>query len=85
MRRVSEALDFLADGSTGVGHGKRRRFSKRTSAGNAILMAVWMRLDEVEKLATGADALDSLGRIALLADEIALLARTSALMAKPPD
>lgn len=60
-------------------------FLKRAPTENDILAAVWMRLDEVEKLATGADPLNSLGRIALLADEIALLARTLALMVKPPD
>lgn len=55
------------------------------SAEQRILTAVWMRLDEAEKLATGADAMNSLDLIALLADDIALLARALALIDKPPN
>jgi hypothetical protein len=40
-----------------------------------VLTVIWRRSDEIERLATGALAMDSLIRIAALADEVAVLAR----------
>ncbi|WP_426051426.1 hypothetical protein [Brevundimonas sp. SL161] len=47
-----------------------------------LLAIVWARLDQAERLATGANAFSELGPIAALADDVAVLARAIQLVLK---
>lgn len=45
-----------------------------------LLSSIWRRLDEAERLATGASAMKSLILIAAMAEEVAVLARALELV-----
>lgn len=59
--------------------------SEDESDQDRLLSAIWARLNEAERLATSAGAMNSLNRIAALADDVAVLARALDLVRKTDD
>lgn len=60
-------------------HGTHASERDRQMADHLLAM-VWGRLDQAERLETGADAFSELGRIAALADDVAVLAQSIQLV-----
>lgn len=73
-------LDFARSASVRADMAEQSTVAAETSLTSKLLAGIWSRLEEAERLATGNMALESLPRIAALADQAALLARAVELV-----
>lgn len=82
---AQNGLDFARTASVIAVMPELTTIADQTSITSKFLAEIWMRLDEADQLATSAAALESLPRIAALADQAALLARALELVIEPAD
>ena len=76
-----ESLDFLPKGSLCREMAKTDgEHPHHQGMDDVLLSAIWSRLQEAERLATSADAMDNMAHIGALAGEVCILARTLELI-----